>query len=366
MKLRARKFFAWILCVVLTLGGMEMVCQLAFRMGHPEWYWQVRRRAVARVIEVHPYYGADLAANVTLEDNGLRFTHNSHHCRGQDFVCPKPAGLTRIVAMGGSSTYCAGVSDDQTWEYYLQRDLGTNYEVINMAFPGGTSLESMIKSAFVFIGVQPDYAFYYLGWNDAQVQHVKDLAPDWADSHGKLVTSGALNGRGKSSPTALGYFIQRMAFAYFFPHMDTDYAITHMQGTADAFTDRVDQRALNLYERNLRLIVAVDRRQGVEPVFIPQMMNYDILTSETPYGWLPFLRDKDLKKIIGAYNDTMARVAKEEHVRFVSEMLDVHFQQSDFLDQGHFSPAGNRLFAQTLARVVPGKPAITNAVVAVH
>ena len=33
----------------------------------------------------------------------------------------------------------------------------------------------MIQTALLFSDVQPDIAVYYLGWNDARVQHVKAL-----------------------------------------------------------------------------------------------------------------------------------------------------------------------------------------------
>ena len=106
---------------------------------------------------------------------------------------------------------------------------------------------------------------------------------------------------------------------------------------------------MSLYVRNLKNIIALCRAQGVKPVFIPQIMNWPILTNDTPYGWLPFVKDKDLKTVVGAYNKTMEKVAREEGAEFVSEVLDKKFGPEHFLDIGHFTPAGNQVFASALA-----------------
>jgi hypothetical protein len=157
--------------------------------------------------------------------------------------------------------------------------------------------------------------------------------------------------------TATGYYIRRVLAHTFFPHRDDAAAIGGaLKPDQDAFTDRLDPRALALYERNLRNIIALCRAQKVEPVFIPQILNYAVLTSDKPYGWIPFVRDRDLKKVMAGYNEVMAKVAKEENIRFIKDVLDVDYQASDFVDNGHFSPAGNRRFAEVIARFLARNP----------
>jgi len=45
-------------------------------------------------------------------------------------------------------------------------------------------------------------------------------------------------------------------------------------------------------------------------------------------------------------------VAKQEGLPHVAQMLDVPFSESDFVDNGHFSPEGNRRFAEVLAKQI--------------
>jgi len=350
----------WGVIILLTLVGIEVAGQFTYRIYKGSWYFQDRKRAGVHLIEPHPYLGGCSVANASAEVNGIRITHNSFRGRGAEFARPKPPGLFRIVTLGGSSTYCVGVSDNQTWPYLLGKDLGTPYEVVNMGGVGGTSIETMIQTALLFSDIQPDVAVYYLGWNDAREQHVDDPWPDWSGFHGKWVMSFALQSREMTERSAAKYLLKRMLFHFFFPNLDADQMAAHVKGTPDKLTDKIDQRPLGLYERNLRNIVALCRRQGTEPVFVPQILNYGVLTSDKPYGWLPFVRDRDLKTIMGAYNETMGRVAKEERVGFVAKVLDETYGPGDFIDNGHFSFAGNQHFARVLADYFEHSPLLKN------
>jgi lysophospholipase L1-like esterase len=352
MKKKLRLLLSTLVIVLLCLVAVEAACELAYRIFKGKWYWVERRTSGQGLVQPHPYFGASLIPNVSVERNGVRISHNSFGCRGAEFIRPKPAGQMRIATLGASSTYCVGVSDDETWQHFLNQQLGASFDVVNMAAPGGSSLEMLIHSALRFSDVQPDIAIYYLGWADARVQHVRDLQADWSDSHGKWVMTHGLAGRDLAEPTAAGYLLKRMAFHYFFPRMDYDKALSEAKGTEDAFTAKIDMRALGHYERNLRNIIALCRQQGVRPVFVPQIMNYRVLTSDKPYGFLPFVRDRDLKTVIGAYNEAMARVAAEEQVVFASEVLEPSYSDDNFIDQGHFSREGNRVFAGALQRAL--------------
>ena len=353
--------FSWGLAVVLilvTLAGVEVAAQLAYRIYKGSWYFQDRKRFAAGMVQPHPWLGSRCVPNASAELHGVRVTHNSFGLRGAEFARPKPPGLIRIVAVGASSTYCVGVSDNQTWPYLLEKQFGSPYEVLNMGGLGGTSVEATITTALLFSDIQPDVAVYYLGWNDAREQHVDDPWPDWSGFHGKWVMAYALESHEMTARSATKYLLRRALFHYFFPRLDTIEMKSDVRGTQDKLTDRIDKRALGLYERNLRNIVALCRRQGVQPVFVPQILNYQMLTSEKPYGWLPFVRDCDLKKVMAAYNETMAQVAKEEGVGFAGNVLDETYGAGDFVDNGHFSFAGNQHFARVLASYLQQSPSL--------
>ena len=158
-----------------------------------------------------------------------------------------------------------------------------------------------------------------------------------------------LSGNEMNEPCAAAYLIKRAVFRYFFPKMDADALSRTVQGDEDQLTDRIDARALSLYVRNLENITALCRVQHVRPIFIPQVMNFEALKSEQRYGWLPFVRDKDLKKVITAYNDATRNFAERENAGFIKEVLESEFGADDFIDQGHFTAKGNVKFAKAVA-----------------
>jgi len=354
MKRKIAVGLAWGVYVLVLLACLEMMSQLTYRLRQGNWYFHDRAASPRGMIDLHPYFASFLVPNVDVVRNGIHITHNSFPCRGPEFARPKPPGRIRIVALGGSTTFCVGVSDNETWEHYLNEDLGAHYEVINLGSPGGTTVETMVQSALLFSDVQPDIAVYYFGWNDAQVQHIKNLAPDWSDYHGQLMQSQVFSSWRFEGHTATGYFLKQVLLRLFFHHIYLHTLAPRAQGTADALTDRIDERALSLYERNLREIAALCKAQGVRAVFVPQVMNYDALTSDKPYGWLPFVRDRDLKKVISAYNRSLAKIAREQNVAFAGTVLEQPWQNTDFIDCGHFSPAGNQRFARTMADYLKG------------
>jgi lysophospholipase L1-like esterase len=344
---RWRAWVTWLCLVFLLLTSAAAACEVAYRVFKGRWYWQDRRASSRRMVQPHPYLGAALIPSVSDTRGGVKISHNSLGLRNEECKLAKTPGRLRVVTLGGSSTYCVGISDDQTWPRKLQELLGADYEVINLAGPGYGSVEHLIQTALLFSEFKPDIAIYYAGWNDAHVQHVKDLKADFSDYHGQLVMSLGLAGRQPEEKLAATYFLKRILFHRFFSRMED--AAHYARGTEDQFTDRVDTRAIELWERNLKLTAELCKKQGVRAVFAPQILNYNQLVSDRPYGWFPFVRDCDVKKIMAAYHASMEKVAKAEGVDYIQELLTEPFAEGDFIDNGHFSAQGCQRFARVVA-----------------
>lgn len=348
----AARLIVWSICAVVALLLIEALAQVAFRWKKGAWFRDLRAFHLAGMLEAHPHLAYNLAPGVQRTRNGVQITHNSWRQRGPDFARPKPAGRRRVVTIGGSSTYCTGVSDDAAWPTLLGAKLGAGWDVVNMGMPGGTSVEASILTALLLTDVEPDFVIYYMGWNDAHVQHMAGQFSDWSDTHGRWAMGYVRDSRELNTRTATGYFVGYALSAYLFPDLPSGDVLRHIPATADALTNRVDQRALGLYERNMRHIAALCREQKIEPVFAPQILNYAVLDNDEPNAWLPQVRNRDMKALMGVYNESLARIAREKGVRYAGEVLAETWSKSDFLDQGHFSRAGNERFAAVLAKVL--------------
>jgi len=87
------------------------------------------------------------------------------------FPYQKPEGTFRIIALGSSSTYGAGIGEtEKTWPAVLQKKLGaqcrTNVEVLNAGWGGYNSFQLAIWLSKVLWRYHPDLVLFYYGGNE--------------------------------------------------------------------------------------------------------------------------------------------------------------------------------------------------------
>lgn len=104
-----------------------------------------------------------------LADGGT-CTVNSAGYRGPEFEIPKPPGIFRIVALGGSSTFSYLTDDAKTWTRRLEDDLrarfGDSIEVVNAGVPGYSAFTSKVNYLYRIRAIGPDVVLLYHTWND--------------------------------------------------------------------------------------------------------------------------------------------------------------------------------------------------------
>lgn len=126
----------------------------------------------------HPY----LTYSPTPNYRKGRTHHNSLGYRNDEFSLEKPAGVYRIVALGGSSTYDIRIEDNnQTFTTQLENLLKDKYgyqnvEVINAGVPGYNSWEILINLEFRVLDLDPDLVIIYEGTNDVHARLVEPSA----------------------------------------------------------------------------------------------------------------------------------------------------------------------------------------------
>lgn len=107
---------------------------------------------------------------------------NSEGYRTHEFAVPKPAGMVRIVCIGGSTTV-AGRTNDETYPALLERKLrarfpGLSLEVLNLGVSSATTEYWYARLPRVF-GYQPDVIVQYPGVNDISWRSL----PHFASAH---------------------------------------------------------------------------------------------------------------------------------------------------------------------------------------
>ncbi len=327
--------WAFLSFYVLLLIAAEGMSQVYYRAAKGKFYRPIPIELFDRY-DPHP-----LLVGIPRTGRYGDISHDAMHHR-TTVNLGKAADARLIYLLGGSTTYDVGVGDDKTWASDLSALLGPGYEVVNWGVPGYSSLENLIQSLFAFRERKPVCALYYVGWNDLHMAHVATLRDDYSDYHlhEQAIALAVGHEPGFLERNMLLLSLARSAFA---PDAETVQARARGE-----ISGRPDEHLTAIFVENLKLIALVARSSGVKPIFIPQVLNYDRLTGDQPMWWAPLIPQKDIKPLMSGMNAALMRTAAELGVDVIEAPLSLAWQDSDFVDQSHFSPTGAEKFARAI------------------
>jgi len=166
--------------VLIGLWLVFVAVLLAALLGAAEASLRVRRAWVAAHADAPPNTDDRFVADrllryanrpsYTYGGGDVHYTNNALGLRGPEISATKPAGVRRVVLVGGSTVYGATDDDADTISVYLQmllrHDLGPNVEVINGGVPGYDSLREVVFARARLLPLQPDVVIDIDGLND--------------------------------------------------------------------------------------------------------------------------------------------------------------------------------------------------------
>ena len=111
------------------------------------------------------------------------YNMNSEGFRGPGFSKDKPDNTYRIIAVGGSTTFGDGVTNENTWPKILEKKLqnlseSKNIEVINAGIGAITSFNESKLIKEKLIHYKPDLMIVYDGNNDMSCKMVEHITKD--------------------------------------------------------------------------------------------------------------------------------------------------------------------------------------------
>lgn len=333
-----KKFFKWLLInlgvFTFLLVGAEVAGQLIYRLWKGQYYFQAKKEWI---FKDHPFLSAAMQANTTLSGDqsnkiiqtntkGFRITSEPGF-----FQKPDQASFN-IVCLGGSTTFCTQVSNQETWPYLLQQKLGPQFKVHNLGVPGYTTLENSIQLLTVVPELKPDLILLYQGWNDLRNYHHPSQSADY-EWHGKDQ---------KQNLSIASTFQRFFVLSRFIPNVNFPIQKSEIKSTPDPFIDSV-------YVRNLNTIAALAKRFDSSVLFIPQVINIQKFEEEElpSYKWHPYIANDAMGELMHHFNQLMIDQVTQDSMVHVapSPLKAIPFQKEHFVDFGHFTPAGNSLFA---------------------
>ena len=293
----------------------------------------------------------------------------------QKLVIPKPAGVYRIVALGGSTTF--GTYLD-TWEkafpHQLQVALRTTYghsavELINAGVPGYTSWESAVNLLLRISDLEPDMIIVYHGVNDLNPR-LSD--PDyyaglnigkgiWIEHDDRLPASVlyrfALNKLGHDIRVTytLGESFRQPA-DYRSCGLDANALVPYCRHLDMTVEDVLKENPPIYYERNLRNMVVLARNMGSRALLVT--WSYSPYEYNIPGG--DFMAEEFRQVAIAEHNEIVRDVADDLDTLFYDLADTMPVDPKYWIDGLHMSEVGTSEMARQLsqylatAEVLPG------------
>jgi lysophospholipase L1-like esterase len=327
----------------------EGLFAIALRFTDGQWPYSRPKSANYLLFEPHPVWVLTPRKNVDITVLGNSHHHNSDGFRGNEFspVKTKP----RIACIGGSTTYCIGVGDQQTWPFYLDQLLQPDYEVLNFGIPGHSSVEHKELLPQILARYSPDIVIFQMGLNDIRSMNLDDPGPDYANFHRpslRFAVTGACR-RDRLPPCALiqgtVVLLEKLKVLGTSPFPNGP--------PPGHVSDSVDPRVVGIFSTNLDIMIGECLAKNVRVVLLPHAMSPDTITETNYKWWAPYLTKKGIFNGLNALNAVMRSRADGNRVIYAGFMDGATWDAAEFCDPTHLNSSGNLRLARLLKENLP-------------
>jgi lysophospholipase L1-like esterase len=314
---------------------------------------------LAILIEPHGEFGYRQRPNrVITYPNGTKARSNALGYRGPVVSIPKPAGVFRVVLLGGSTSHGWGVNDDQTIDAHMRSQLAAAYpsrrfEVVNLGFDGYDSYQDFERLRSDGLRLQPDLVIVNSGINDvrnAWFTQLRDRDPRtllWRADVERLRTEARLGGPTLWTRTKHWFYVARVpSFVRTRLYQWRNRIHPSPETQSTRFMPTLE--AADYFERNLERIASITAARGIAVLFStpPSALRLPGTSHDTS-GRTYWLTDAPMtQRYRNELDRRMQAVAAvlSRHgapVAYVEHTIDV----SMFLDDCHLTDGGNRRVA---------------------
>ncbi len=331
--------------VVFALMGVllfEVSSLIALRFNYGHWLYGERVNPNAWIFEEHPYVVALPIGNKSYSVNGIEIHHNSLGFRGAEFQ--NKGTKKRVVAIGGSTTYCVDVSDKDTWPAQLESLLGSEYEVLNLGMAGHSTAEHLYLLGSLVPRLEPDVIVMQIGLNDLHCMHSPDISPVLNKCHSTLFA----NSVGEcfvnklpllASVRAIVSMMQNVGLA---PRCPQD-------PVGGRNIKDLDPRVVEAFNAQATSLVSIGKGMGAEVILVPQVgLKAGDIANGGYRWWTPYLDQGSLNSFVTSFNQELRRVADATQVSYVDSVNTTSWGDELFIDLSHLSGPGNLKLAQLI------------------
>ena len=346
---RGRKASFLLATALLVLVCAEGLFAIALRLAEGQWPYSRPKSANYLLFEPHPGWVVAPRRGVTITVLGQPHHHNTDGFRGNEFsrVKTKP----RVACIGGSTTYCIGVADDQTWAFYLDQLLQPDYEVLNLGIPGHSSVEHKKMLPQVLARYSPDIVIFQMGLNDLRNMNVADPGPDYQNFHqpSLLFSASGFCRRDRLPRCAL------LQGAVVLLEKTKALRVSPFPGGVPAghVSDSVDPRVVGIFSANLDILLRECLAKHIRVVLLPHTLSPEMINDTNYKWWAPYLTKKGIFNAAAALNAVMRSRADGDQVIYADFVDSATWAPAEFCDPTHLNSNGNLRLARLLKEGVP-------------
>lgn len=372
---RFNKFLSRLLIVSLGLGLTLVISEILLRFvlpGSPLKVYNIDMRGVNQISKI-PGLVYELKPEaeriLRMGDHAATYRINSAGMRDYEYPLVKGNGFSRIVCLGDSVTFGAGVELNQTYSKVLEKLLnaknyGIRYEVLNFGVSGYNTAQEAVVLKRKALQYRPDLVLVGFNLNDGNPTANLDEV---------------LEGRGKKDtgrvPLPFKAWLQDNSYLYGVVALGGEQLLLRlgvwkrdrMYGlTAELFETMTEPRqeteSWRRVEEGLRQIVDMSGRSGARVVLavFPLQVQIDYDPRRPPMGNLTLT---DLRRP----QERLRRFAKENGIVYVDLLPPINSQRTRerplFVNDvtSHPDALGHKIVAEEILRILVDHKLIPSA-----
>lgn len=267
-----------------------------------------------------------------------------------------------IIAIGGSTTECLYITDEQTWPFLLGQRLAASFApvwVTNAGLDGHSTVGHAVLLRQRVTPLRPKVLLFLVGANDAILGHWDLfeqshplLAACWASLNRFLGTAAP-----RSELATVLLNLSRLARAKLGGVGHLAMTISQTSTPTVLLEERLARHrraSLDPYEARLRRLVDLSRASGAWPVLMTQPALFGQGHDDSTGMDLSWLHIGDMDgaanwSVLELYNDVTRRVGQDVGVPVIDLAKLLPKNSSYYYDQLHFNSAGCRRISELVA-----------------
>ena len=296
----------------------------------------------------HPYVSYEIRPGYQREG---RAHINSLGFRGDEIEQKKVGGIYRIVAIGDSTTYGIYNKYNETYPYFLQKQLRAEFgtdkiEVINAGLVSATSAENLVRFFLKILPLSPDMIIWYGSFSDVFPRVFNDYSGDYYHFRRTPHT--------ENHSSYLFKLFERGILVRFFPDkglrnddlLAQTWKFENLPSTDSERIRNFENSGPEVFRRNLKYIVDAALANGVKPVFVTFAFDQD------KPNWNHYIPDELWEKGIRQDNEVILELAQTYRLPTCSFYEYGLVDKRVFDNSIHLNAYGNKKLADCIRAAI--------------